>query len=303
MNAIVENLLEKYYPEGKAVTDTELSSHWQHFAQTLRAERVGDDVKFSGVGFGVGKWSNLLHRLMDNRTIQALRNHSIGVQDFKLVIDRMGLDYTLDVYRQVCTANLLHSVIMEREIPRRDILLIGEGFGVLACLLKTLWPFARIHLVDMGPMLAIQAYHCRKAFPEAIHVVSQPAEQVYHDFLYLTPDELRNLEGIEIDLAASVVAFQEMPLQVIHRYMDFLRGHVADRHLVYINSRVEKQLMGGEVIRFADYSWQPGDKAILDELCPWHQWFWSYNRLRIPVKRKYDGLIKHWLGQLELSQQ
>ena len=63
----------------------------------------------------------------------------------------------------------------------------------------------------------------------------------------------------------------------------------------YCANRVEKTLPDGTLVRFEEYPWSSHDTVLLNELCPWHQDFYT---MRPPFYRPYDGPIMHRIAKL-----
>jgi len=222
----------------------------------------------------------------------------------------MGLHPTLDVFRQVCTLALIQRHI-PRETPEKRInfLMIGDGNGVLSGLIRSIYPNAAITLVDIGKTLLFQAYYCQRAFPACNHRLADTDSDLEStDFLYCPVEHLNRLEGFNFDVATNVVSLQEMNAPTIERYFGFLRRNLRSTNLFYCCNRVSKNLPGGEVSTFLDYPWTDGDHHLIDELCPWHQYYFGRTRpghgpkllgLRIPLVNFYDGPTAHRLTALE----
>ena len=101
----------------------------------------------------------------------------------------------------------------------------------------------------------------------------------------------RLLRAAPLDAALNMVSFQEMDPPRIGEYFDDLRAVADQRSLIlYCCNREEKQLPDGTVTRFSEYPWSLSDEVIMDELCPWHQEYYS---VRPPFYRTYDGPIRH----------
>lgn len=49
------------------------------------------------------------------------------------------------------------------------------------------------------------------------------------------------------------------------------------------------------VTKFLEYPWSPDDQVLVDELCPWHQYYYTFLP---PFFRPYDGPIQHRLVKL-----
>lgn len=188
---------------------------------------------------------------------------------------QMELAFTQDSVRQLCTLSLLQS-----HLPAATrILLIGDGYGLLAGLLRATRPASDLALVDLSFALAEQQMRLTRAFGPA-------------GFTFVHAAQLETLADRRFDLAINVASMQEMDPPEVARYFAFLRGRAA---WFYCCNRERKVLPDGTVSAFADYPWDARDRIVLDELCPWHQSFLS---LRPPIVRRYDGVHRHRLAQL-----
>ena len=88
---------------------------------------------------------------------------------------------------------------------------------------------------------------------------------------------------------------QEMDLHIIDRYFQDMRSIKTKKLIFYCCNRIEKKLPDGTITKFKEYPWIAEDEIIRDELCPWHQEFYSFNP---PFFRVYDGPIQHRLVSL-----
>ena len=86
----------------------------------------------------------------------------------------------------------------------------------------------------------------------------------------------------------------EMNLSFVSEYFyDIRKLYNNTKNLYfYCCNRVEKQFPDGTVTRLSEYPWKKDDKILVNELCPWHQEYYSF---RPPFYRKYDGPIMHKL--------
>lgn len=190
----------------------------------------------------------------------------------------------------------------------RTILVIGDGHGILSALLHNRFPSARILLVDLGATLLFQAVYLAKAFPLATHVLTDEDFAATSDatFSYCPADRIESLPNGDIDLAVNVASMQEMTLAAVAGYFKLLRKRRT--RIFYCCNRLEKRLSGGELLRFMDYPWLTADVHLVDEACPWHQWFFGRSRaprvrvggVAIPLVHRYDGV--HWHRLTRLAQ-
>ena len=305
-NSSAYPLFIRFFNNGEPVIDAAASSHWQAFAKKFDVRlHDGQIVLASGYGFGtcgsVGfgnifdLFANKFHLL--NLRIPTLKDDVLKAQ---LIVKRMGLRFSQDAFRQVCTLNLI--VRTFGASAPANILVIGDGYGILSALLHDRYPDAKIFLADLGSVLFFQAYYLSKAFPEAKQTIAdehdEANESVRAVFSFCPADNLDSLANEEFDIAINVASMQEMTPAVINDYFHFLRQQ--NTKLFYCCNRLEKKLIGGEVTRFMDYPWSPNDEYIVDELCPWHQWFLGMGLSKTvkifgvpaPFIHRYDGL--HW---------
>jgi SAM-dependent methyltransferase len=314
---IIRSLLQQYYVDGGAIEGA--SSHWRHYAKQFKveADETGAIRSLAGVGFGNAHWSSWPDRLFSGATVFA---HLLTAQErqrvwrawlgMKTVCRMMGTDPTFDAFRQACSLSLI-----QRHLPgtdaRRRVLIIGDGHGLLAGLVKHAWRNAEVTLVDLGRTLLFQTVNLQRAYPEAHHVLAgQDLLGGTTDFVYCAADQMAALESVTFDLAVNIASMQKMTPDTVDGYFRFLRRHMAPNHLFYCCNRDRKVLPGGEVSSFADYPWRRGDRHLVDEPCPWHQYFLSPAQggngprvagLKVPFIRLYDGPHRHRLSCLEVE--
>jgi hypothetical protein len=228
-----------------------------------------------------------------------LRRDIAGASD---VIARMGLAFSQDAFRQVCTFNLLTKYFTLDQPDR--ILVIGDGHGILSALLHQRYPAAQIFLVDLGSVLFFQAYHLHKAYTDASQALTFEDLNGNATFRFCPADRLESLPPVQFSLAINVASMQEMDPAMTANYFQLMRRH--NTKLFYCCNRLEKRLVGGEIARFMDYPWLSTDEHLVDELCPWHQWFFGRGDsphatvfgIPIPLVHEYDGPHQHRLTRL-----
>jgi hypothetical protein len=139
-----------------------------------------------------------------------------------------------------------------------------------------MFPEIEVISVDLPPMLETQ-------------------KNLYHQAglkgMFLEPAQLETIQ--RIDCAFNMASMQEMTVPEIARYFLFLRSCSA---LFYCVNREEKQLIGGEVLRFNEYPWSEKDSILLDEPCWYYTHFLSH---RPPFFHHFDGPVRHRLAILE----
>jgi len=222
---LVQHLLKTYYREDtdqKGRKDNDfISSHWRHWGDLLEAQTdaEGDLILLEGTAFGACQWSGHRHQLVDQICILSHlvhlphRGRTLELKAIAAKIcNAMGLDPTLDVFRQVCSLALL-----ERYMPddmrhkRMHVLMIGDGYGVLSALFKAVFPNSTVVMVDIGKVLLFQACYCQRAHPNYIHeLIGEDISLDGVDFTYCPTERLAMLERFEFDIAVNIASMQEM---------------------------------------------------------------------------------------------
>jgi hypothetical protein len=303
---VINTLYKQFYANGSAATDaSQASAHWKDFSKnfSVAVDAKGNLLSVNGYGFGGSGNHDLNARVsaaIGNAIMLTCLSYpglSVEIKRAKKVVASMGLSFSQDAFRQVCTKHFLQKQIEKNRIPINTILLIGDGHGILSALMREEYPDAKIFLIDLGATLFFQAYHLGKRYPEARHVLVE--EGNIGDFFYCPAEQSANLPTSKIDLAINIASMQEMTNAVVGEYFKMLRDRKTI--LFYCCNRLEKRLPDGQVIRFMGYPWTKEDKHLVDEKCPWHQFFFGrsgsenvklMNILPIPFFHKYDGV--HW---------
>ena len=87
---------------------------------------------------------------------------------------------------------------------------------------------------------------------------------------------------------------QEMSLEMVKTYFSLMRK--TNTLYFYCCNRIEKNMPGGEISSYFNYPWNVNDIHLIDEPCPWHQFYIGagsnkYNIKGVPVSfvSEYDG--------------
>ncbi len=94
-----------------------------------------------------------------------------------------------------------------------------------------------------------------------------------------------------MDLFINIASMQEMDMNVINNYFNYMRQSSKDNTYFYCCNRAEKILPDGSKIKFNDYPWYRA-KIISDEKCQWYQ---KYPASKPPFWRNFDGPLHHRL--------
>lgn len=310
-------LYKKFYDQQSVGAESvKASAHWKNFSQSFQVEHSPDGSirKIKGYGFGGSDDKRLSARIMssvENGLLQAWLSYpglATEKREAKKTVAAMGLSFSRDAFRQVCTRYFLKREIAKTKISVKNILIIGDGHGILAALIGKQYPEARIFLIDLGATLFFQAYYLENTFTDSSHVLLKKNNPPIPEkgFFYCPAENLEDFPLIEIDLAINIASMQEMDIAVVNDYFSFLRKRKTK--LFYCCNRLEKTLPDEQVTRFEDYQWLKEDLHLKDEKCPWHQFFFArstapnlklFHILPIPMLHHYDGV--HWHRLTKLS--
>ena len=307
---IVTQLYKQFYHQHTGAVDTgQASSHWKQFSKNFQIKINADESiqTIKGYGFGGSDDNRFLARVtsvIGNAVLLSRLNYpglSKEIRKAKKTVLSMGLSFSQDAFRQACTKYLLEKETGRQNIPVKNILIIGDGHGILAALMSEQYPDAKIFLIDLGATLFFQAYYLGKKFTSKQHTLLGYSNNnnACPGFFYCPAEQLENFPFKEIDLAINVASMQEMSLDIVANYFKILRERKTK--LFYCCNRLEKWLPDGQVTRFLEYPWKKEDKHLIDEKCPWHQFFVGrsgaenlklFNLVPVPFFHRYDGL--HW---------
>lgn len=154
-------------------------------------------------------------------------------------------------------------------------------------------------MANLTQNLLIDAVYIRKSLPDVRWCLAKSEEEYCSalaaaeiDVVLLQADYADFIGTAPVGLAVNIASMQEMDLTVIQRYFSALRRAPNDDTYFYCCNRVEKTLFDSSVIRFADYPWSEADHALVNELCPWLQYYYDK---RFPFYHKNDGPVWHRL--------
>lgn len=303
-----------YLASAATGSDSGESSHWQKYHANFRF--LGDG--FDGVrGFGGREqpYSGIrrsLHLLMQRR----FRSIGASLPDFAAIdwiladmTAKQGRAYDLDVLRQGLTLAFIKARIPDEIGPNVDCCIIGDGFASMTTLLLASGSARTVVLVNLTKTLLVDLWYLKlwmgehkfesrvslvtdsHELSEALATRPNGGEGVRVIAIQASDHEL--LRHCPIDIVLNIASMQEMDPPVISAYFDDLRAIASRRKLhFYCCNREEKRLPDGTVTKFDSYPWKEADEVLVDELCPWHQ---QYYTLLPPRYAPYDGRIRHRL--------
>ena len=295
-------------------SDVGASSHWRKYHAGF---------KFTGNGFqglrGFGGCEPpyrgiryTLHQLLQRK----FRQIGSNFPDFAS-IDRHATEiarrqeraYDLDLLRQSLTlAFVRHRMPVAFGVELTGCV-IGDGFASMTALLLASRSFGRVVLINLTKTLLVDLWYLKQwmgaaVFDSSVDLVDDaqgltdalskvPASGAGGRVIAIQAEDQALLGGIPVDYVMNIVSMQEMDNSIIAAYFTELRS-ISTRRSVhfYCCNREEKTLPDGTVTRIAEYPWRPEDQLVVDELCPWHQ---QYYTLCPPFYHAYDGPIRHRL--------
>ncbi|MCZ8344725.1 MAG: putative sugar O-methyltransferase [Leptospira sp.] len=305
------------YPENQAIQylvnhleddASATSSHWQKYHRDFK---VGEELDISGIiGFGgfsteytgLRKWA---HRILQSK-FRKFGYASPGFFSVDIIAAEMtkiqNRGYDLDVLRQSLTLSFLMNKLENQNWFSKDrtVAVIGDGFCSMSLLLLLTGFAKKVVLVNLSKTLLVdliflKKYIDRKSGLSFALIQESPnnTEENSFDLVALQATRHEIIQSMPIDLFINIASMQEMDIDVISAYFQDMR-EVAKKQdsYFYCCNRIEKTFPDGTTVRFGDYPWSNLDQVIVDELCPWHQKYYS---LKPPFYHPYDGPIQHRL--------
>jgi len=280
-----------------------VSSHWRDQLRGF-AYRQGEVVGALGAD-GHPIWESPVRRLAHQALLTPFRRMGNRLPNFKeyhhqanALAKRRGGRLDLGMMRQVLTLSLLSGQVPAEQM-KLPIAVIGDGWGTMTSLILACLPQPKVVLVNITSMLLVDIVFIRKAAPDVDVCLVQDVDEyraaLNNDrvkVIAVRADDSEIIGHGPIGVAINIASMQEMDPPVIAGYFTILRSTPGPETMFYCCNRTKKSLPDGTIVRFDDYPWRPTDSSLIDELCPWHQYFLQ---LRPPFFRRYDGPIWHRL--------
>jgi putative sugar O-methyltransferase len=287
--------------------EKDTSAHWKKFHKKFT---VGKDLDISGImGFGgnakeykgIEKW---VHRILQ-RKYRKMGNEFSSFKSIDSIASDMtrsqGRAYDLDVLRQT----LALSFLMEKAsgmggIKDRTVTVIGDGFASMSLLLLLSGFAKKIILINLSKTLLVDLLYFQKNVQgnssKSFALITEESDiqliQKY-DLVALQASNHELLTSFPIDLFINIASMQEMNPETISSYFKDFRQVAKQRDTYfYCCNRIEKSFPDGIKVKFSEYPWNDSDQILTDELCPWHQ---EYYTIFPPMYHRYDGPHKHRL--------
>lgn len=281
------------------------SSHWDQYHSTFEYK----NGRLTGVqGFGGDRGpGTIIHKIAHWLLQTPIRRMGEKFSHFpeciklaKSVAQRQGRPLDVDILRQALTLSLLRESLPMDQL-KGPVVIIGDGFGTLGSLFLLWQSNLKIVWVNLTKTLLVDVMYARKVLTEArICFVDTPEdyrkalEEPDVSIVAVRADDAGMLQTGEIGLAVNIASMQEMNPSTVADYFSILRASKGETYF-YCCNRLAKTLPDGTEVLFDQYPWRSSDSVLLNELCPWHQY---YYRPRPPFYFSYDGPLWHRLALL-----
>lgn len=213
-----------------------------------------------------------------------------------------GRQYTGDMVRQALALSLIREHIPASELDCVNVV-IGDGYGVMASLLRRAFPDKPVIVVNLRTPLLADLLFAQQTMADKSLVLPRNSDEMKEalaapngGLIGLMADDLELLSGVPVALAVNIHSMQEMPVSVVADYFSVLRAGPAFKTAFYCCNRIYKKLPGGEELRFDDYPWRQGDTLLVDEISPWDHIEYGP---KPPFWRKNPNTMRHRLVYLE----
>ena len=199
-----------------------------------------------------------------------------------VIAEKQGRLRDLDTLRQALSLAVVDKYRLGH-MEGKTFAVIGDGLGVLSALVLMTIPKSRVVCVNLPRILPYDVRGVEQVMGETDRLIP------------LSAVDYAKLKDHDIDLAFNIASFQEMEREMIEAYFEALRHNGS---WLYCCNRLEKRLVGGNIIKFERYPWQEDDFIVFDSLCPWHQDYYQLKPRRLRFHRRFEGPIQHRLVRL-----
>lgn len=295
----IEALVVRFYGPDVA-TSKVTSSHWKKYGESQNADLDEFVLNIEGSGFGdYENCNNLTSRDRVKNLFPTLATKiaictfpkpcRVAVYSLAKKTDRL---VNQDFIRLAKSAYRISQHIEEYNLKR--VMIIGDGWGTLGCLLKELHPRLILVQVNLGRSLLFDLAFSAKALSNNRHNLIANLNEIFpQDFSYI-PAENVTVMNADIDLFVAIESFQEMDIEIVNEYFKLIRKQEVVTFL-YSANRDSKTLPDGSIIRKKSYGWNSHDNVVF-ERTPW--WLnWGIRR-RPPFIFRMDGRIDETLVQI-----
>jgi hypothetical protein len=302
--------------------DPSESSHWKKFHSNFKVKNeIVDGIEGFGSTANSYSWKTKpIHYIFQ------LKYRLLSLSSFKMfsnflyfdflntgILRKMNKAYSIDALRQTLTLAFLSTKIPSVFKKNSTFCIIGDGFGNLTSLLYKMRSNHNRNIINVNltktllvDLLSIKKLLNKKDFQNNVVLINENStdneinEYISNNINQIFLIEAKNcsfLKYFDFDLILNIASMQEMNNEDIQKYFDII--HDQKQLYFYCCNREEKILPDGTITRINNYPWNTStDKIIINELCPWHQSWYSF---RPPYYRNYDGSVIHQLRLMNLN--
>lgn len=299
--------------------DPAASSHWQKYHTNFQVNN-GNIEGIEGFGSNDSRYTGIryiLHLILQLRyklwVLKSWQRLSVFLKLNSLnkkILKRQNKGYSLDCLRQTFSLTLLITCRQNIFSQRSTVWVIGDGFASMTNLIYESNSCENIVLVNLSKTLLVDLVHIKKnlstkEFNNNVYLVTEKDSLSDISNLLISNNkkiillEAKNhilLNHFTSNLVINIASMQEMNNEVIEEYFDHI--HNNKNVYFYCCNREKKVLPDGTITEIKNYPWRENDMVILDELCPWHQKYYTF---RFPFYKKYDGPIRHQLRKMNTN--
>jgi len=305
MHPVIKELFTALEKDPLPAADT--SSHWKQFGNLTQVGVREGQLLLRGEGFGgyvngrFGPFPGFVGRWSYRKVSKEIENYERIERKGKELCRKLGIAFTYDAWKQVVALGFLSDHWDAYGLSPQSFVMIGDGYGFLGALIRSVIPNARVFSIDLPKVLLFQAHTHLSADPEVR--VSCAAGGENADVIFLAPTDIDDVPST-IDCAVNMASMAEMRDDSIQRYFRFLRERSGPNSRFYCVNRRSKAHPDGTIIEFDQYGWSPEDEIFVDGPCPYYSHFWSSDPasvfpripgLRLPFLKSFDGILDHRL--------
>lgn len=277
--------------------DLGISSHWSKYLSQsyVKYNNFDYEVKIEGLAsfLTFSQLNRVKYLFLEFQLYILGRLNGVRMRDlliFSRQLRAVGRLLDFDVVKHfIIEAKLSHFL----EFEKKQICIIGDGWGNFGQILKHLHPSSGITFLNLGKNLFFDSLMTNKLFPHLKHNYQDLNEldELSIDFNYATNKE--SLNDSKFDLVLNVASFSEMNLETIQEYFAWIGGHLNSGGFFYHCNRESKILPDGSKISIQEFQSELlNANVIFSENCDWYS---RYPTGRIPLFKPFDGIFREFL--------
>ena len=281
------------------------SSHWKKYHSKFKYD---NGILYGLEGFGTNSKplkgvKKIIYNLLLKRYHKNIINKSLFQEIKKNAIEiahKQNRLFDLDILRQCLTIDFLshHKLLNES----KTVVVIGDGWGIMTSLLLKLKIVERVILINLNKTLLVDLIYTSKVSPKIVDscILLEEKSDISKiknvKLVAIRADNYGLLRYVQKDLVINIASFQEMNIDVINNYIEYLENGDKSFFLYHCN-REEKVFPDGSITKIKDYKFKSNKKIIVNEICPWHK---DFIVKKPPFIIPYDGIIIHQLYKLNI---